>query len=78
MLLQETESCQSCGQVADLWHCGRSSWCSLELGLPDINPFVVACRINGMLHEVEPAEQIGVSVNPLRTRDVDLDMKHNE
>ena len=60
--LLQTYLCNRC------WRCR----CSLELGLSDVYPFVMTCRIHSVLKEVKPAKQAGISVNDLRTGDVCL------
>lgn len=58
--------------LADLgcrWGC---RWGTLEAGFSNVYPFVVTSRIDSVLHEVKPPEEVWVSVSPLRTRDIGL------
>ena len=59
-------------QLANLGHSCWCSWSSLESGFSDVYPFIMACRVNSVLHEIKPSEQIPVSVTPLRARNVGL------
>ena len=58
--------------LTDLGNRKGCRWCALEARFSDVYPLVETGRVNGMLHEVKPPEEVWVSVSSLRTRDVGL------